>query len=123
MAVSEQLHLDRFAASARQALLDAQQQATQMQAQKVYLEHLLLAMLLSPARILLSSLTQRTGPAYTNAIDQLIQAKIGEPSNGDLTYDVGASTGIKVERPTITFADILGAETAKQELRDVITFL
>lgn len=213
MAVSEQLHLDRFAASARQALLDAQQQATQMQAQKVYLEHLLLAilaqddeetaevlsrlgmnmqvlraqvavtfgssppvrsneqpslpltheahacldwaiafaeqrdispvpsayvllgvirhqkaqpllaLLLSPARILLSSLTQRTGPAYTNAIDQLIQAKIGEPSNGDLTYDVGASTGIKVERPTITFADILGAETAKQELRDVITFL
>jgi hypothetical protein len=213
MVVSEQLHLDRFAASARQALLDAQQQATQMQAQKVYLEHLLLAilaqdddetaevlsrlgmnmqvlraqvavtfgssppvrsneqpslpltheahacldwaiafaeqrdispvpsacvllgvirhqkaqpllaLLLSPARILLSSLTQRTGQAYTNAIDQLIQAKIGETSNGDLTYDVGASTGIKVERPTITFADILGAETAKQELRDVITFL
>ena len=45
MAVSEQLHLDRFAASARQALLDAQQQAAQMQAQKVYLEHLLLAIL------------------------------------------------------------------------------
>jgi hypothetical protein len=213
MVVSEQLHLDRFAASARQALLGAQQQAVQMQAQKVYLEHLLLAILaqdddetaevlnrlgmnmqvlraqvpaifgrstpassnaqpalpltheahacldwaiafaeqrdillvpsayvllgvirhqraqpllalmLSSARILLSSLTQRTGLAYTNAIDQLIQAKIGEPSNGNLTYDVGASTGIKVERPTITFADILGAETAKQELRDVITFL
>src|SRR5437588_5832127 len=83
----------------------------------------LLALLLSSARILLSSLTQRTGLAYTNAIDQLIQAKIGEPSNGDLTHDVGASTGIKVERPTITFADILGAETAKQELREVITFL
>src|SRR5438067_8052221 len=83
----------------------------------------LLALLLSSARILLSSLTQRTGLAYTNAIDQLIQAKIGEPSNGDLTHDVGASTGIKVERPTITFADILGAEMAKKELREVITFL
>ena len=45
MAVSEQLHLERFAPSARQALLGAQQQAVQMQAQKVYLEHLLLAIL------------------------------------------------------------------------------
>src|SRR5437763_16434420 len=45
MAVSEQLHLDRFAAPARQALLNAQQQAVQMQAQEVYPEHLLLGIL------------------------------------------------------------------------------
>src|SRR5205823_4591485 len=205
MAVSEQLHLDRFAAPARQALLNAQQQAVHMQAQEVYPEHLLLgilvqdddeaaevlsrlgmnmqvlrgqvavifgsstsassdvqptlpltheahacldwaiafaeqrdtslvppayvllsavrhqrvqpllALLVSSAGTLLSSLSERTGLAYTHAIDQLIQAKIGEPRNGDLTHGVGASPGIKVELPTITFADILGAETAKQE--------
>ena len=45
MAVSEQLHLDRFAASARQALQNAQQQAVQMQAQEIYPEHLLLGIL------------------------------------------------------------------------------
>lgn len=210
MPVSEQLHLDRFTASARQVLQSAQHQAAHMQAQEVYPEHLLLAvlaqdddeatevlsrlgmnmqvlraqvaaifssstsvssdahpvlplaqeahdcldwagafaeqrdtsliptayvllsairhqrvqpllaLLLSSAGILLSSLAERTGLAYTHAIDQLIQAKVGEPESGD---DGWMSTGIKVERPTITFADILGAETTKQELREVITFL
>ncbi len=213
MLVSEQLHLDRFTASARQVLQSAQHQAAQMQAQEVYPEHLLLgvlaqdddeaaevlsrlgmnmqvlraqvastfgsstsvaseahpvlpltqeahacldwaiafaeqrntslvpsayvllsavrhqrvqpllALLLSSAGILLSSLAERTGLAYTQAIDQLIQAKVGEPRSGDLNQDGWTSTGIKVERPTITFADILGAETAKKELREVITFL
>ena len=210
MLVSEQLHLDRFTASARQVLQSAQHQAAQMQAQEVYPEHLLLAvlaqdddevaevlsrlgmniqvlraqvaaifvssasasseaypvlpftqeahacldwamafaeqrdtslvpsayvllsalrhqrvqpllaLLLSSAGIVLSSLTERTGLAYTLAIDQLIQAKVSESRSGD---DGWTSTAIKVERPTITFADILGAETAKQELRDVITLL
>src|SRR5438876_2516876 len=83
----------------------------------------LLALLLSSAGTWLSSVVERTGLAYTYAIDQLIQAKVGEPRNGDFTHDVGASTGIKVERPTITFADILGGEMAKKELREVITFL
>ncbi len=45
MPVSEQLHLDRFTASARQVLQRAQQQAAQMQAQEVYPEHLLLGAL------------------------------------------------------------------------------
>src|SRR2546422_11183399 len=45
MSVSEQLHLDRFTASARQVLQSAQHQAAQMQAQEVYPEHLLLAVL------------------------------------------------------------------------------
>lgn len=213
MAVSEQLHLDRFTASARGALLGAQQHAVHMQAQEVYPEHLLLgilvqdddeaneilsrlgmsmhmlraqvavifgdstsvnsdaqptlpltheahacldwaiafaeqrdsslvppayvllgvvrhqrvqpllALLLSSAGALLSSLAERTGPAYTHAIDQLIQAKVGEPRSEDLNADGGISARIKVERPTITFADILGAEMAKKELREVITFL
>ena len=214
MMVTEQLHLDRFAASARRALQNAQQQAVQMQAQEVYPEHLLLgilvqndeeaaevlsrlgmnmqmlraqvatifgsnipvssseerptlpltqeahacldwsiafaeerdtslvpsayvllgvvrhqqvqpllALLLSSARARLSSLTERTGLAYTQAIDQLIQAKVEKPRSGDFNANVGISSGIKVEHPTITFADILGAERAKQELRDVITFL
>lgn len=213
MPVSEQLHLDRFTASARQVLESAQHQAAQMQAQEVYPEHLLLgvlaqdddeaaevlsrlgmnmqvlraqvassfgsiisvsseahpvlpltqeahacldwamafaeqrntslvpsvyvllsavrhqrvqpllALLLSEAGVLLSSLAERTGLAYTQAIDQLIQAKVGEPRSGDLNQDGWTSTGIKVERPTITFADILGAETAKKELREVITLL
>ena len=213
MQVSEQLHLDRFTTSARQVLQSAQHQAAQMQAQEVYPEHLLLAvlaqnddeaaevlgrlgmnmqvlraqaasifdsstavsseahpvlpltqeahacldwaiayaeqrdaslvpsayvllsalrhqrvqplltLLLSSAGILLSSLAERTGLAYTHAIDQLIQAKVDEPRRGDLNQDGWTSTGVKVERPTITFADILGAETAKNELRAVTTFL
>src|ERR1051326_4471542 len=45
MAVSEQLHLDRFTASAQGALLGAQQHAVHMQAQEVYPEHLLLGIL------------------------------------------------------------------------------
>src|SRR5205823_7762437 len=173
MAVSEQLHLDRFAAPARRALQNAQQQAVQMQAQEVYPEHLLLgilvqdddeaaevlsrlgmnmqvlrgqvavifgrstsvssdeqptlpltheahacldwaipfaaqrdtslvppayvllgvvrhqqvqpllALLLSSAGILLSSLAERTGLAYTHAIDQLIQTKVGKSRSRD----------------------------------------
>jgi ATPase family associated with various cellular activities (AAA)/Clp amino terminal domain, pathogenicity island component len=210
MPISEQLQLDRFSASARQVLQSAQHQAAHMQAQEVYPEHLLLAvlaqdddevaevlsrlgmnmqvlrtqvaaifggstttraevhpvlpltqeahacldwaiafaeqryisfvpsayvllsavrhqrvqpllaLLLSSAGILPSSLAERTGLAYTLAIDQLIQAKVDEPRSGD---DGWRSTGIKVERPSITFADILGAETARQELREVITLL
>lgn len=213
MAVSEQLHLDRFTASARGALLGAQQHAVHMQAQEVYPEHLLLgilvqdddeadeilsrlgmsmhmlraqvavifgdstsvnsdaqstlpltheahacldwaiafaeqrdsplvspayvllgvirhqrvqpllALLLSSAGALLSSLAERTGPAYTHAIDQFIQAKVGELRRGEINADGGISIGIKVEHPTITFADILGAEMVKKELREVITFL
>jgi len=76
----------------------------------------LLALLLSSAGILISSLTERTGLAYTQTIDQLIQAKVGEPRSGDLNQDGWTATGIKVERPTITFADILGAETAKKRV-------
>ena len=83
----------------------------------------LLALLLSSAGISLSSLAERTGLAYTHAIDQLIQAKVGEPRSGDLNQDGWTPIGVKFERPTITFADILGAETAKQELREVITLL
>jgi ATPase family protein associated with various cellular activities (AAA)/ClpA/ClpB-like protein/double zinc ribbon protein len=83
----------------------------------------LLALLLSSAGILPSSLAVRTGLAYTHAIDQLIKAKVGELRSGGLNQDGWTSSGIKVERPTITFADILGAETAKQELREVITLL
>src|SRR5213078_1599349 len=45
MPVTEQLHLDRFTASARQVLQSAQHQAAHMQAQEVYPEHLLLAVL------------------------------------------------------------------------------
>src|SRR2546428_6634083 len=45
MSVAEQLHLDRFTASARQVLQSAQHQAVQMQAQEVYPEHLLLGIL------------------------------------------------------------------------------
>src|SRR6266566_7679103 len=45
MPVSEQLHLDLFTASARQVVQSAQHQAAQMQAQEVYPEHLLLAVL------------------------------------------------------------------------------
>ena len=45
MPVSEQLHLDRFTSSARHVLQRAQQQAALMQAQEVFPEHLLLAVL------------------------------------------------------------------------------
>src|SRR5438105_8525016 len=41
----------------------------------------LLALLLSSAGIVLSSLTERTGLAYTLAMDQLIQAQVSEASS------------------------------------------
>jgi hypothetical protein len=212
MLVSEQLHLDRFTASARQVLQSAQHQAAQMQAQEVYPEHLLLGVLaqdddeaaevlsrlgmnmqvlraqaahifekldsagldersiplsqeaqacidwaisfaeqrdvssLSSAYILLGAvrhqrvqpvlalllssvealptyIAERRGLAYTYTMDQLIEARLDKLSESFLDNEALTRAGIKIERPTITFVDILGADTAKQELRDVITFL
>ena len=212
MMTSKLLNLDRFTVSARQALQSAQQQASRLQAQEVYPEHLLLGvltqedeevaevlsrlgmnmralraqaadifsnipsvgarkrsihlsqeaqacldwtmafaeergassvpsvyvllgavrhqrvqpfltLLLSSETILPTYLSDREGTAYTLAMDQLIQARVGKQIDEHLRKSTGTAASIKVERPTILFADILGAETAKQELGDVITFL
>jgi len=80
----------------------------------------LLALLLSSTEILPTYLTETDGPAYTRAMDQLIRARLGRSGNDSGTL---AQVGIRGERPAITFADIPGAESTKQALRDLIIYL
>jgi hypothetical protein len=80
----------------------------------------LLALLLSSTEILPTYLAETDGAAYTRAMDQLIRARLGRLGSDN---DALAHVGIRVERPTITFADIAGAEPTKQALGDLITYL
>jgi ATP-dependent 26S proteasome regulatory subunit len=80
----------------------------------------LLVLLLSSEEVLPAYIEEKTGLAYTHAMDQLIQARLSKRSNNGPTL---TKADIMVERPTITFADITGAETTKQELHDTIMLL
>jgi ATPase family associated with various cellular activities (AAA)/Clp amino terminal domain, pathogenicity island component/Double zinc ribbon len=82
-----------------------------------------LILLLSSETILPTYLSEREGAAYTQAMDQLIQARVGKQIDEPLSKRAGTRASITVELPTILFADLLGAQTAKQELGEVITFL
>lgn len=81
----------------------------------------LLLLMYSPEDVIPSYLTEESGTAYTNAIDQLIQAKVREYKRSGKHFSTLPI--IKCERPTITFADILGVNTVKQELHNLITYL
>ena len=82
-----------------------------------------LILLLSSETILPTYLSEREGAAYTQAMDQLIEARVGKQIDEPLSKRAGTQASITVELPTILFADLLGAQTAKQELGEVITFL
>ncbi len=109
--------------------------ATQMHSSQVYPEHLLLANLrhqrLQPLLELLAPtewtppahMTEKTGPAYTITMDQLIRSRVRDQSV--VSFDTGRPRRILryCDRPTTTFADILGMTSAKHELRKVVEFL
>ncbi|GER91108.1 hypothetical protein KDW_52700 [Dictyobacter vulcani] len=81
----------------------------------------LLLLLFSPGEVIPSYLNEESGIAYTNAMDQLIQIKIREHKR--VGKHISNSPMVKCERPTVTFADILGANTVKQELHSLIAYL
>lgn len=81
----------------------------------------LLSLLHSPEDVMPSYLTEESGVAYTNTVDQLIRAKIREHKrSGKHFFNLPI---IKCDRPTVTFADILGVHTAKQELYGLVRYL
>ncbi|GCE24288.1 AAA family ATPase [Dictyobacter kobayashii] len=81
----------------------------------------LLLLMFSPDDVIPSYLAEESGAPYTNAMDQLIQIKIREYKRSGKHF--AALPMITCERPTITFADILGANAAKQELHSLIAYL
>lgn len=107
--------------------------AEQRRSPDIHAEHILLSVLRHPQvqpflvllylpdQVMPAYLTEEDGAAYTHAMDQLIQIKIRE--HKCLDKSVSVLPLVTGERPTVTFADILGAESAKQELRPVISYL
>ncbi|GCE30465.1 hypothetical protein KDA_59490 [Dictyobacter alpinus] len=81
----------------------------------------LLLLMFSPEDVIPSYLTEESGAAYTNAMDQLIQIKIREHKR--LGKHVSNLPMVTCERPTVTFKDVLGANAAKQELRELVAYL
>ncbi|GCF08423.1 AAA family ATPase [Dictyobacter arantiisoli] len=81
----------------------------------------LLLLMFSPQDVIPSYLTDESGTSYTGAIDQLIQIKIREFKR--LGKNISEPTLLRCERPTVTFADIAGANAARHALRPVISHL
>ena len=84
----------------------------------------LLVLLLSDIDTILPAyVSEETEAGYTRAIDQLIRARIRTqrilPTSTGHTRRMLTS----LERPIVTFADILGFQHVKQELRGVVDFL
>jgi hypothetical protein len=100
---------------------------------EIRIEHILLSVLrhpqVQPFLVLLyppdeampAYLIEEDGVAYTNAMDQLIQIKIREHKS--LEQSVSALPLLTCERPTVVFADIMGANAVKQELRPLISYI
>jgi SpoVK/Ycf46/Vps4 family AAA+-type ATPase len=83
----------------------------------------LLALLLSPLGTLPVHVIEGSESAYTSSIDQLIYSRVREQSVVNLSKGIRRRVLRRFERPIITFADILGLDTAKHELREVVEFL
>ncbi len=84
----------------------------------------LLVLLLSGVDTILPTyVSEETNAGYTRAIDQLIRARIRTqrilPTSTGHTRRMLTS----LERPTVTFADILGFQHVKQELREMVDIL
>lgn len=110
--------------------------ATHLHVSSVQLEHVLLGsirhprlqpllalFLLNAGGILPSYVTDRSGLAYTATIDQFIASRIRRRRVVRSNHRFPSSILSSFERPTITFADIVGFYAVKQELREVIDFL
>jgi len=110
--------------------------ATHLHVSSVQLEHVLLGcvrhqrlqpllalFLINAGSILPSSVTERSGPAYTATMDQLITSRIRRRSVVHFNHGVSSRILSSFERPALTFVDIVGFEGVKRELREVIDFL
>lgn len=110
--------------------------ATHLHVSSVQLEHVLLGcvrhqrlqpllalFLVNAGSMLPSSVTERSGPAYTATMDQLITSRIRRRSVVHFNHGVSSRTLSSFERPALTFVDIVGFEGTKLELREVIDFL
>jgi hypothetical protein len=110
--------------------------ATHLHVSSVQLEHVLLGcvrhqrlqpllalFLINAGSILPSSMTERSGPAYTATMDQLITSRIRRRSVVHFNQGVSSRILSSFERPALTFVDIVRFEGVKLELREVIDFL
>lgn len=108
---------------------------SELHSSMIFPKHLLLSVLRHPriqsVLILLlpmrdalpAPLVENAGPAYTRYMDQLIHSRVRDQSVVDFNKSVPRRILRRVERPTITFTDIRGMDTAKQQLREVIDVL
>lgn len=108
---------------------------SEIHAPRIFPKHLLLSVLrhprIQPVLLLLlpmrdalpAPLIENVGPAYTRYMDQLIHSRVRDQSVIDFDNNVPRRILTSAGRPTITFMDIRGMETAKQQLREVIDFL
>lgn len=108
---------------------------SEIHAPRIFPKHLMLSVLrhprIQPVLLLLlpmrdalpAPLIENVGPAYTRYMDQLIHSRVRDQSVIDFDNNVPRRILTSAGRPTITFMDIRGMETAKQQLREVIDFL
>ena len=110
--------------------------ATHLHISSVRLEHVLLGcvrhqrlqpllalFLINAGSIPPASVTERSGPAHTATMDQLITSRIRRRSVVHFNHGVSSRILSSFERPALTFVDIVGFEGVKRELREVIDFL
>lgn len=83
----------------------------------------LLAFLLPPRESLQRRISEEVGSAYTSYIDQFINTRVRDQSV--VSYRRGMAQRVlrKLERPSLTFADLVGLSEAKRGLREIIDFM
>jgi hypothetical protein len=79
--------------------------------------------LLPSSDVLLSRLIEGMGPVYAGYMDQLLLNGMRNPSTVSVTLGQTKRILKTFERPTITFANLVGLDQVKQNLREVVEFL
>jgi uncharacterized Zn finger protein (UPF0148 family) len=79
--------------------------------------------LLPSSDVLLARLMEGMGPIYAGYMDQLLLNGIRNPSIVSVTLGQSKRILKTFERPTITFANLVGLDQVKQNLREVVEFL
>ena len=85
--------------------------------------HSLLVLLLSAYAPQTTPIINAVGADYTSYMDQLIYSRIRERTV--VSFDTGKPRRVlsTCERPTLCYADIMGMDTAKSQLRQVVEYL
>jgi len=73
--------------------------------------------------VLLARLMEGMGPVYAGYMDQLLLNGMRNPSTVSVTLGQTKRILKTFERPTITFANLVGLDQVKQNLREVVEFL